>query len=147
MAQLSDFASLLASEGHIAVVGTSRADGSVQASIASTGVLDHPVGGAPVAALVARGDALKLRHWRRDPRATLVAQNGYRWVTVEGTVELVGPDDRLDGIDPGDVPELLRAVFRAAGGSHDDWVTFDRVMADERRVAVLVTPTRVYSNA
>ena len=146
MAELSDFASLLASEGHLAVVCTSRADGSVQASIVSTGVLDHPVGGAPVAALVARGDALKLRHWRRDPRATLVAQSGYQWVAVEGTVELVGPDDRLDGIDPVGIPELLRAVFRAAGGSHDDWATFDRVMADERRVAVLVTPTRVYSN-
>lgn len=146
MAQLSDFASLLASEGHIAVVCTSRTDGSVQASIASTGVLDHPVRGAAIAALVARGDALKVRHWRRDPRTTLVAQSGYQWVTVEGTVELAGPDDLLDGIEPATVPELLRAVFHAAGGTHDDWATFDRVMADERRVAVLVTPTRVYSN-
>ena len=146
MAQLSDFASLLASERHIAVVCTSRADGSVQASIANAGVLDHPVGGAPIAALVVRGDALKVRHWRRDPRATLVAQSGYQWATVEGTVELVGPDDPLDGVDPAGVPELLRDVFRAAGGTHDDWATFDRVMAEERRVAVLVTPTHVYSN-
>ncbi|HEV2309173.1 MAG TPA: TIGR03618 family F420-dependent PPOX class oxidoreductase [Acidimicrobiia bacterium] len=146
MAQLSDFESVLASEGYLAVVATSRADGSVQASIASVGVLDHPVRGTPIVALVARGDALKVRHWRRDPRATLVAQSGYRWVTVEGTVELAGPDDRLDGVDPAGVPELLRAVFRAAGGTHDDWATYDRVMADERRVAVLVTPTRVYSN-
>ena len=59
MAQLSDFASLLASERHIAVVCTSRADGSVQASIANAGVLDHPVGGGPIAALVVRGDALE----------------------------------------------------------------------------------------
>ncbi|HEY6318174.1 MAG TPA: pyridoxamine 5'-phosphate oxidase family protein [Acidimicrobiia bacterium] len=146
MASLSDFASLLVSEGNIAVVGTARADGSVQASIVSAGVLDHPVTGTPVAALVARGDALKLRHWRRDPRATLVAQSGYRWVTVEGTVALAGPDDRLDGVDPGALPALLRSVFQAAGGTHEDWATFDRVMAEERRVAVLVTPTRVYSN-
>jgi PPOX class probable F420-dependent enzyme len=146
MASLADLASLLSSEGNIAVVATARADGSVQASIVSAGVLDHPVTGVPVAALVARGDALKLRHWRRDPRATLVAQSGYRWVTVEGTVELAGPDDHLDGVDPDALPALLRSVFRAAGGTHEDWETFDRVMAEEQRVAVLVTPTRVYSN-
>jgi len=146
VASLSDFASLLAPEGGIAVVCTSRADGSVQASIANAGVLDHPVTGRPVAALVARGDALKVRHWRRDPRATLVARGGYQWVAVEGTVELAGPDDHLDGFAAPNLPGLLRAVFQAAGGTHDDWATFDRVMADERRVAVLVTPTRVYSN-
>lgn len=146
MASLSDLASLLSTEGNIAVVATARADRSVQASIVSAGVLDHPVTGVPVAALVARGDALKLRHWRRDPRATLVAQSGYRWVTVEGTVELVGPDDRLDGVDADALPALLRSVFRAAGGTHEDWAAFDRVMAEEQRVAVLVTPIRVYSN-
>ena len=42
---------------------------------------------------------------------------------------------------------LLRAVFTACGGTHDDWDTFDRVMREEGRVAVLVTPTRVYGNA
>jgi hypothetical protein len=38
-------------------------------------------------------------------------------------------------------------VFSAAGGSHDDWDTYDRVMADERRTAVLVTPRRSYGVA
>ena len=75
-----------------------------------------------------------------------MAQSGYRWVTVEGTVELVGPDDRLDGVDADALPALLRSVFRAAGGTHEDWAAFDRVMAEEQRVAVLVTPIRVYSN-
>jgi hypothetical protein len=42
---------------------------------------------------------------------------------------------------------LLRAVFTAAGGAHDDWETYDRVMAQERRTAVLMTPDRVYSPA
>jgi hypothetical protein len=41
---------------------------------------------------------------------------------------------------------LLRDIFSAAGGTHDDWSTFDRMMAEERRVAVLVTPERVCSN-
>ena len=38
-------------------------------------------------------------------------------------------------------------MFRAAGGTHDDWPTYDRVMAEERRAAVLISPERVYPNA
>jgi hypothetical protein len=34
-------------------------------------------------------------------------------------------------------------VFAAAGGTHDNWDEFDRVMAAEQRVAVLVTPERI----
>jgi hypothetical protein len=41
---------------------------------------------------------------------------------------------------------LLRDVFTAAGGTHDDWPTYDRVMAEERRAAVMIAPERVYSN-
>jgi hypothetical protein len=41
---------------------------------------------------------------------------------------------------------MLRAISTAAGGTHDDWASYDQVMRDERRTAVLVTPTRVYSN-
>jgi hypothetical protein len=40
----------------------------------------------------------------------------------------------------------LRQVFRAAGGTHDDWDEYDRVMAADRRAAVLVTPQRVLTN-
>ena len=41
---------------------------------------------------------------------------------------------------------LLRAIFMAAGGEHEDWAEYDRVMDAERRVAVLVTPHRIYQN-
>jgi hypothetical protein len=41
---------------------------------------------------------------------------------------------------------LLRKVFTAAGGTHDDWDAYDRTMAEQRRTVVLVEPTRVYSN-
>ena len=61
--------------------------------------------------------------------------------------EIAGPDDPLPGFDPAGLPGLLREVFTAAGGTHDDWPTYDRVMAEERRAAVLVSPERVYSNA
>ena len=41
---------------------------------------------------------------------------------------------------------LLRQVFTAAGGTHDDWDSYDRIMAEERRAAVLVSVLRIYSN-
>ena len=59
----------------------------------------------------------------------------------------MGPDDPLAGIDGEDRRLLLRAVFIAAGGTHGDFATYDRVMAEERRAAVLLAPTRVYSNS
>jgi len=59
-------------------------------------------------------------------------------------VELVGPDDALEGVDGGRLRLLLRDIFAAAGGTHDDWEEYDRVMAEERRVAVLVEPERTY---
>jgi hypothetical protein len=40
----------------------------------------------------------------------------------------------------------LRDVFTAAGGSHEDWAEFDRVVAAERRTAVFIAMDRVYSN-
>ena len=33
--------------------------------------------------------------------------------------------------------------FAAAGGSHEDWDEYDRVMAAEHRTAVFVHPTRI----
>ena len=44
--------------------------------------------------------------------------------------------------------DITGKTFRsAAGGTHEDWDEFDRVMAAEGRAVVLVTPTRSYSNA
>ena len=72
---------------------------------------------------------------------------GWEWVTASGATELIGPDDPTDGIDAERLRILLREVFSAAGGTHDDWPTYDATMASERRTVVLVTPARVYSNA
>jgi PPOX class probable F420-dependent enzyme len=146
MASLADLSALLDPERGLAVVCTTRADTSVQASVVNVGVLDHPVGGEPVVAFVARGGSVKLANLRRVPRATVVARTGWQWVAVEGTVELAGPDDHLDALDSSALPGLLRDVFRAAGGHHDDWPAYDRAMVEDARAAVLITPTRVYSN-
>jgi PPOX class probable F420-dependent enzyme len=146
MADLKDFSRLAAQEQGLVVVGTSRSDGSVQASVVNAGVLSGP-DGEEVVGLVARGDALKLRLLRRTPRATVTVRSGWQWVAVEGPVELAGPDDDHPSFAPQDIPQLLRDVFSAAGGTHDDWAEYDRVMAEERRTAVLVRPERVYGVA
>jgi PPOX class probable F420-dependent enzyme len=130
----------------LAVVVSQRADGSAQTSVVNAGVLAHPVSGDAVVGVVVRGGTRKQANLRRRPRATVVFRAGWEWVAVEGPVDLAGPDDPLDGLDAGRVPQVLRDVFSAAGGTHDDWDEYDRVMAAERRLAVLVAPERVYSN-
>jgi hypothetical protein len=74
-------------------------------------------------------------------------RHGWEWIAVEGRAELAGPDDPQPWLtDPDRLRRLLREVFTAAGGQHDDWAEYDRIMAEQRRTAVLVEPTRVYSN-
>ena len=146
MTDLSPFAELITLDHGLCVVSTLRADGSAQSSVVNAGVLDHPLTGEPVVGLVARGDTRKLHNLRRDPRVTVVARVGWRWATVEGTAQLIGPDDPHPEVDAESLRLLLRAVFTAAGGTHDDWDAYDKVMADERRAAVLIAPTRTYTN-
>lgn len=137
---------LVAAEHGLAVVATARADGSVHASVVNAGVLPDPATGSPCIGLVARGDALKLSLIRRNGQATVAFRSGWEWVSVDGPVQLIGPDDPVDGFAADDVAALLRDIFTAAGGTHDDWDAFDRVMARERRTAVLIEPRRIVSN-
>ena len=144
MAELSFFADIASQDSGLVVVNTLRADGSVQSSVVNAGVMAHPLRDDEVIALVAAGGSLKLRHLRADNRITVVARAGWRWVAAEGTAELIGPDDPNPNVGPEQLRLLLRDVFRAAGGTHDDWDEYDRVMAAERRTVVLATPERVY---
>src|SRR5262249_10145875 len=143
---LADFQRLVGRDAGLCVVSTLRPDTTIHSSVVNAGVLPHPVTGAPGVGFVAQGGTRKLVHLRARPRATVVVRAGWEWAAVEGPVDLVGPDDPLPGIDAEALRLLLRAVFTAAGGTHDDWDTYDRVMAEEHRTAVLVTPERVYSN-
>jgi PPOX class probable F420-dependent enzyme len=146
MTDLADFARLAAAAGGLAVVVTTRADGTAQASLVSAGVADNPVTGRAAAALVVHGAAHKLVNMRRRPHTTIVATHGYQWATVEGPATIVGLDDPQPGFDDDAIRVLLRSVFTAAGGTHDNWDEYDRVMREDRRAAVFVEPVRVYSN-
>jgi PPOX class probable F420-dependent enzyme len=144
MSSLADFANLVPLDHGLVVVSTARADGTIQSSVVNAGVMDHPVTGRPVVALVSAGSSRRLNNLRARPRATVVIRAGWQWAGVEGPVQLAGPDDPLGGIDGERLRLLLREIFTAAGGTHDDWDEYDRVMAAERRVAVLVEPERTY---
>lgn len=146
MTDLSAFAELIPLDHGLCVVNTVRGDGSVQSSVVNAGVLEHPLRGGRVAGLVAIGASRKLRNLRADPRATIVARAGWRWAAVEGDAEIIGPDDPHPEVGGEALRLLLRDIFRAAGGTHDDWDTYDRVMAEERRAAVLIVPRRVYGS-
>jgi hypothetical protein len=146
MADLQLVRDLSSTNGHLAVFTTTRPDLSVHGSLVSAGVLEDPVTGGPSIGVVAGGDARKLRYLRQSGRATVVFVDGFRWVAVEGSVRLEGPDDPRTGDAPADLSQLLRHVFQAAGGTHENWEEFDRVMAAERRCAVFVHAERITSN-
>jgi PPOX class probable F420-dependent enzyme len=143
---VGDFAALVRRDRGLCVVSTLRAAGTIQSSVVNAGVLAHPVTGARVIGFTTRGWATKLANLRERPRATIVVRSGWDWAAAEGPTEIAGPADPLPGFDPAGLPGLLREVFSAAGGTHDDWPAYDRVMAEERRAAVLISPERVYSN-
>jgi PPOX class probable F420-dependent enzyme len=143
---LSNLTELMSRDHGLVVFSTLRGDGSIQSSVVNAGVLRHPLTDVPVVGLVAIGGSRKLRNLRADSRTTVVAKAGWEWVAVEGPAQLIGPDDPNPDVDDERLRLLLREIFTAAGGTHDDWDTYDRVMREERRTAVLISPTRVYAN-
>ncbi|MGE3285034.1 MAG: pyridoxamine 5'-phosphate oxidase family protein [Pseudonocardia sp.] len=133
---------MVGTEHGLASVSVVRADGTPHSSLVNAGVVTHPVTGREVVGYVTYGP-VKLRALRDRPATSILWRAGWRWIGVEGRSELIGPDDPVPGVD---LRLLLRDVFTGAGGTHDDWDTYDRVMREEGRVAVLVEPTRIYGN-
>jgi hypothetical protein len=77
---------------------------------------------------------------------TATFRDGWQWAAVEGHADLIGPDDPQPWLDAEGLRRLRREIFAAAGGEHDNWDEYDRVMAEERRAAVLIRPDRIYGN-
>ena len=145
MTTLNDVVALGRPEQFLVVVSTVRADATIQTSVVNAGVLPHPGTGDDVMAFVTYGPT-KLRNLRARPQITLTVRSGWRWAAVEGVAALIGPDDPNSAVDPERLRLLLREVFAAAGGTHDDWEAYDDEMVAQRRTVVLVPPGRIYSN-
>jgi PPOX class probable F420-dependent enzyme len=116
---------------HRAVLGTMRADGTPQLSPVTASVND---GGAFVVST--RETAAKTKNLRRDPRAWLcVFTDGFfgQFVQVEGEVTIVSLPEAMDG---------LVAYYRSVSGEHPDWADYRTAMERDRRVLLLIEPTR-----
>jgi hypothetical protein len=146
MTDIEDFGRLIAGDHGLVVVSMLRDDGTIASSVVNAGVLPHPVSGQTVVGMVLIGGTRKLDHLRKRPYANVVVRAGWQWAAAEGRIELAGPDDPMPGIDAERLRLLLREIFTAAGGTHEDFGTYDRVMREERRAAVFLLPERVYSN-
>ena len=146
MTDIEDFGRLIAGDHGLVVVSTLRDDGTIASSVVNAGVLPHPVTGQAVVGMVLIGGTRKLDRLRKRPYANVVVRAGWQWASAEGRIELAGPDDPMPGIDAERLRLLLREIFTAAGGTHEDFRTYDRVMREERRAAVFLHPERVYSN-
>ena len=145
MTSFEDAVALGRAEQGLAVVSTLRADGTIQSSLVNAGAMAHPRTGETVLAFVTYGK-VKLANLRVRPQLSATFRSGWQWATVEGRAELIGPDDPAADVDAERLRLLLREVFTAAGGTHDDWDEYDRVMVENRRTVVLVRPTRTYGN-
>jgi hypothetical protein len=146
VADIEDFRRLVAGDHGLVVVSATRDNGTISSSVVNAGVLPHPLTGETVVGMVARGGTRKLAYWRDRPYANVVIRSGWQWAAAEGRVDLIGPDDPAPGVDAERLRLLLREIFTAAGGTHDDFDTYDAVMRAERRTAVFVHPGRVYAN-
>lgn len=142
---VEDAVALAEQDNGLAVVSTLRPSGTIQSSVVNVGLLAHPVSGDRVLGFVTYGKA-KLGNLRARPQVTTTFRQGWQWATVEGTADIAGPDDPQSWLDDERLRTLRREVFVAAGGTHDDWDEYDRVMDEQRRAVVLVRIDRVYSN-
>ena len=140
---LNDARSYLLEENGLAVVSTTQSDGRVLSSVVNCGVIDHPISGEPQVAPVSMGRAARVSHIRRGSQMTVLIRLDWKWISVTGRAELIGPDDLPDGVDRDRLRQLLREVFQAAGGTHDDWDEYDQAMVDDARVVVLIAPERI----
>ena len=122
---------------HNAVCTTFRRNGAAQLSIVTSGLYG---GGA---AFTTTADRAKHRNLARDPRCTLLVSHAdWRpFLVLEGNATVLSQDNT----SAEELRVAFREVFRAAAGKdHPNWDEYDRVMVEDRRVIVIVTPEHVY---
>ena len=136
----------LAEETGLATVSTTQIDGKVLSSVVNCGMIQHPLTGATCVVFVSGSNAARLKHIDRGSQVTISVRRGWAWSSVTGPADLIRPEDLPDSIDAERMRLLLREVFHAAGGVHDDLEEYDRAMAEEGRVVICVTPERILGN-
>ncbi|HZR12426.1 MAG TPA: PPOX class F420-dependent oxidoreductase [Acidimicrobiia bacterium] len=116
---------------HHAVLITTRADGTPQASPVTCGV--DTAGCIVVSTYPERA---KTRNARRDARVSVVVLSddfGGPWVQIDGRAEVV---DGTDAVEP------LVEYYRSIAGEHPDWDEYRAAMVRQGKSLLRVTPTR-----
>ena len=135
MPTLDDLDGLLA-QSNVVVFTTFRRDGMPQQSLVTVGKLD---GGL---AFTTRSRNAKAYNLARDARCAimLVRPDNRGFAVLDGNAEVQGPHNT----DADALRLRLREVYRiAAGKEHPNWDEYDRVMAEEGRVVVLLRASRI----
>ena len=146
MSDIEIFSNYLSEETGLVTVSTTQVDGRVLSSVVNCGMIEHPLTGDTCVAFVSGSKAARLKHIDRGSQVTITARRGWAWSSVTGPADLIRPEQVPETIDKEKMRLLLREVFHAAGGVHDDLEEYDRAMVQEGRVVVCVTPERVLGN-
>ena len=146
MSDIEIFSNYLLEETGLVTVSTTQVDGRVLSSVVNCGMIEHPLTGDTCVAFVSGSKAARLKHIDRGSQVTITARRGWAWSSVTGPADLIRPEQVPESIDKEQMRLLLREVFHAAGGVHDDLEEYDRTMLQEGRVVVCVTPERVLGN-
>ncbi|MCU7704642.1 PPOX class F420-dependent oxidoreductase [Streptomyces albidoflavus] len=116
---------------HRALLLTSRADGTPQASPLTCGV-----DGEGRIVVSTYPERAKTRNAQRNPQVSVVVLsdewNG-PWVQIDGTAEVI---DAPDSVEP------LVEYFRVISGEHPDWDEYRAAMLKQGKSLIRITPER-----
>ena len=146
MSDIEILSNHLSEETGLATVSTTQTDGRVLSTVVNCGMIEHPLTGDVCVAFVSGSKAARLKHIDRGSQVTISVRRGWAWSSATGPADLIRPEKLPEGIDTEQMRLLLREVFHAAGGVHDDLEEYDRAIAQEKRVVVCVTPERILGN-
>ena len=123
---------------HRGVISTRRANGATHSSIVVCGAYQ---GSAAFVSVYPR--SVKIRNLRRDANCTILCVDDHwrGYAVVEGHAKLFD----YENTDAEEIRQMMRKVYLACSATeHPNWDEFDQAMIDQKAVAVLVTPERVY---
>ncbi|SRR5579875_3748614 len=129
MAQLDEKARAFLSERRFAVLATHNADGSIQQT-----VMWYDLDGDDILMNTAAG-RVKEGNLRRDPRVSVCVEDGYRFVTVSGTVQL---DD-----DQAAAQEVIRRLALRYSDNPENIDAETEQFRKQRRVTIRLKPDRI----
>ena len=118
------------SSRHNAIVITTRADGTPQASPVTCGVDDGKI------VVATYPERAKTRNARRNPQVSVLVLSddfGGPWVQVDGTAEVL---DGPEAVEP------LVGYFRSISGEHPDWEEYRQAMVRQGKALLRITPER-----